>query len=66
MVRTIQYIKVSDGDAFSKYCTKILELHYGVKSSPVCVSGDGGKDIIIPTNEGEMFFECKNRERPSG
>jgi len=66
MVRTVQYINVSDGDAFSKYCTGILELRYDTESSPVCVSGDGGKDIVIPTSEGEMFFECKNREKPAG
>lgn len=66
MERTVQYIKVSEGDLFSKYCTEVLELHHGIKSSPVCISGDGGKDIIIPTAEGERFYECKNRERPSG
>lgn len=48
-----------DGFQFEEFCSMLFSLK-GVKNDLTSKTGDGGKDIILRTDKGKIYVECKH------
>lgn len=48
-----------DGFQFEEFCSMLFGLK-GVKNDLTSKTGDGGKDIILRTDKGKVYVECKH------
>lgn len=48
-----------DGFQFEEFCSMLFSLK-GIKNDLTSKTGDGGKDIILRTDEGKIYVECKH------
>lgn len=48
-----------DGFQFEEFCSMLFSLK-GIKNDLTSKTGDGGKDIILRTDKGKVYVECKH------